>query len=116
MSDLDIKDFELQNIDYNDKGIRVFKKSGRPIDPEQEVKFKEDWTVFYDKAAERAMLDMIKLQRFLSFGNYLLSKKYYTDVYVKNLTGILEKMQEVGQNLTIGLSNEGEMVGIFEDI
>lgn len=63
--------------------IRLFRYSGRPVDKAAELAYKADFEAFYDKAADRAGLDMLKLSRFMSFGERQLTKKHGAQVEIE---------------------------------
>jgi hypothetical protein len=56
--------------------LKLFRQSGEPVDLEAREAFKADFKAVYDKAAERAGLDMLKLSRMLSFCERQLVKKH----------------------------------------
>jgi len=64
------------------KELTLYRKSGMPVDLSDREIYNVEWQAFYDKAAARAMLDMLKLQRFLSFGERILTKKHNKEVVV----------------------------------
>lgn len=96
--------------------VKVYRQSGRPVNPEDEQRYFEDWRVYYDKAGERAKLDMMKLTRFLSFGAYMLNKKYYKEVVVDSLEQLKEMHLNVGHPLLIGVDAQSlELIAIIQD-
>ena len=56
--------------------MEMFRYSGRPVTMAAIEAYDSDWRLFYDKAAEKAGLDMLKLKRYLSYGERLLMKKH----------------------------------------
>lgn len=96
--------------------IRIYRNSGRPVNIDDEQAFLAEWKLFYDKAGERAMLDMMKLQRFLSFGHMLLEKKFEKPVYVHNFDELKQLQIDVGHTVSFGLRAEDlELIGIIQD-
>jgi hypothetical protein len=63
--------------------IELMRQSGQPVDLGDRDKYDNDFKAFYDKAAERAGLDMLKLARFMRFGERQLAKKYNNLVEVE---------------------------------
>ena len=63
--------------------ISVYRQSGQPVKPEAQDLYKQEWQVFYDKATERAKLDMFKLQRFLRYGETMLLRKHEAVIEVE---------------------------------
>lgn len=63
--------------------IEVYTQSGRPADVSLHEQYTTEWRSLYDKASERAMGDMLKMQRFLSFYNHMQQKKYNTNNMVE---------------------------------
>lgn len=97
--------------------IRIYRNSGRPVNIDDEQAFFAEWRVFYDKAGERAMLDRMKLQRFLSYGNYLLEKKFEKPIYVHNFDELKQLQIDVGFQINIGLRAEDlELIAIIQDV
>jgi hypothetical protein len=60
--------------------LKMFKGSGELVDDSVRPKYDAEFKEFYDKAEKRANGDMIKLQRYLSFGERQLYKKYAEDI------------------------------------
>ncbi len=79
--------------------IRLFRYSGTPVDPEAQEAYNTEFKAFYDKAAARAGLDMLKLARFTAFGERALTKKYGAQVEIempttaKKWAALVEKYQ-----------------------
>lgn len=63
--------------------IKLFRQSGTPVELESLKAYESEWKVYYDKAAERAGLDMLLLNRFLSFGERQLIKKHGSEVEIE---------------------------------
>lgn len=63
--------------------IQLFRQSGNPVDMSDREKYDIEFKKMYDKAAERAGLDMIKLNRMLRFCERQLIKKYNIKVEVE---------------------------------
>lgn len=98
------------------KKLKLFKNSGRPVDPEAEDAYLAEWRLFYDKAEARAGLNAIKLQRFLQYGERLLQKKHYKEVTVEDFEQMREKMIEIGYPILLGIAVDGnELIGIIQD-
>lgn len=98
-------------------GIRLFKKSGQPIDPEDLEKYREDWRATYDKAEKKSKGDVLKLQRMLKYAEYALYKKYYKDVYINDFNHLREIIVEQNyMQITFGVSESGELIAIIQDI
>lgn len=105
------------NINNPVSGIRIVKKSGRPLDPEDELKYEEDWRKTYDKAEKKCGTNMLKLQRMLQYAQFLLYKKYYKDNFATDFNHLREIIIE--QNyipITFGVTESGELVAIVQDI
>lgn len=101
----------------NSSGIRLFKKSGQPVDPEDLQKYMEDWRATYDLAEEKAKKDISVLNRMLRYAEYALYKKYYKDVYINDFNHLKEIIVE--QNympITFGVTEGGELVAVIQDI
>lgn len=64
------------------KQLKMYRKSGLPVDLTARAAFETEWRVFYDKAAARAKLDMLALQRYLRFGERQLVCKHNIQVTV----------------------------------
>lgn len=97
--------------------IRVLKKSGRPFDPEDEIKYKDDWRTAYDKAEKRCGTNYVKLQRMLSFIEFLLCKKYFKDVFVSDLKQLEELIVEQKYApVSAYITESNEMIFIIQDI
>lgn len=62
--------------------MKLFRKSGLPVELSAREAYDKDWKEYYDRAAGRAALDMLKLQRFLAFGERLLIKKHKSEIEV----------------------------------
>lgn len=63
--------------------LKLLRQSGDPVTLESRDAFKADFQAFYDRAKERAGLDMLKMHRFLAWGDRLLAKKHSVDVEVE---------------------------------
>lgn len=63
--------------------IRLFRYSGTPVDPAAQEAYNTEFKEFYDKAAARAGLDMLKLARFTAFGERALTKKHGAQVEIE---------------------------------
>ena len=97
--------------------IRLFKKSGRPVDPEDEQKYEENWRLAYDKAEKKCGQNMIKLQRMLQYVQFLLYKKYYKDNFVNDFGHLREIVIEQNYTpITFGVTEGGELVAVIQDI
>ena len=97
--------------------IRLFKKSGRPVDPEDEQKYEENWRLAYDKAEKKCGQNMIKMQRMLQYVQFLLYKKYYKDNYVNDFGHLREIVIEQNYTpITFGVTEGGELVAVIQDI
>lgn len=109
--------FSTPIVDFKQtQKIQLFRNSGKPVDPESEQAYINDWRSFYDKCLERALLDNMKLQRFLSFGERLLQKKHYVPTYAESFEQLAEKIVELGYPITLGISQDtGELIGIIQD-
>lgn len=98
------------------KKVRIYRRSGRPVNIADEELFMADWRAFYDKAVARAKLDMMKLQRYLKFGHHMLERKYDRPVFVKNFDELRDLQVEVGFPIALGISAETmDLIGIVED-
>lgn len=96
--------------------IRIYRNSGRPVNIDDEQAFLAEWRIFYDKACERAMLDMMRLQRYLSFGHFLLEKKWEKPVYLHNFDELKSLQVEVGHTISIGVkADDLSLIGIIQD-
>lgn len=62
--------------------MKLYRKSGLPVSLESRDAYDKEWKEFYDRAAERAALDMLLLARYLSFGERILVKKHNIQVNV----------------------------------
>lgn len=62
------------------KQLIVYRQSGEPVRPEAQAAFRADWAAFYDKAGERANGNMLKLKRFLNYGERALVRKHNGEV------------------------------------
>lgn len=60
--------------------VKLFRQSGEPVEPSAQEAYRADWANYYDKAQSRAKLDMLKLQRMLSYGERQLIKKHGSQV------------------------------------
>lgn len=83
--------------------IQVFKNSGRPVDDSLDSKYMVDWQAFYDKAGERAKLDMMKLQRYLSFGSHCLQLKYAETYFITSFAELADLHVNSGYPISFGL-------------
>ena len=63
--------------------LELFRYSNAPVEPEAQKQYYTDWQLFYDKAAAKAGLDMLKMKRYLSYGEYLLMKKHGVKVEIE---------------------------------
>lgn len=98
------------------KKVRIYRRSGRPVNIADEELFMADWRAFYDKATQRAKLDMMKLQRYLRFGHHMLERKYDKPVYVHNFNELRNLQVEVGFPIALGISAETmDLIGVVED-
>lgn len=98
-------------------GTRIVKKSGRPLDPEDKLKYEEDWRITYDKAEKKCGTNMLKLQRMLQYAQFLLYKKYYKDNFVTDFNHLREIIIEQNYTpITFGVTESGELVAIVQDI
>lgn len=96
--------------------IKVYRNSGRPVDPADDELYLQDWKAFYDKACERGGLDMLKQQRFLSYGAFALQKKHYKETQVTSLQEIMDLHVKVGFPLLVGLdSSTYEPIIVIQD-
>lgn len=81
--------------------IRLMRQSGDPTNVEDRDAFQAAFREMYDKAAERAGLDMLKLNRMVSFCERLLVKKHNKEVLVdmpksaKAWTNLISKYDDV---------------------
>lgn len=64
------------------KQLKLYRKSGLPVNLSDRTAYEEAWRNFYDKATARAGLNMEKMQRFCSFGERALVRKYNIEVSV----------------------------------
>lgn len=105
------------NLNNPVSGIRIVKKSGRPLDPEDELKYEEDWRKTYDKAEKKSGANMLKLQRMLQYAQFLLYKKYYKDNFVTDFNHLREIIVEQNYTpITFGVTESGELVAIVQDV
>lgn len=63
--------------------VRLIRYSGEPVKLEARDQYQTAWREFYDKAQKKAGLDMLKLQRFLRYGERLLQNKYGQTVEIE---------------------------------
>lgn len=64
------------------KKLEVYRQSGQPVSGDAQALYKTEWQAFYDKAAARAGLNMLSLQRFLRYGERQLTLKHNVKVEV----------------------------------
>lgn len=62
--------------------LKLYRKSGAPVDLSDRQKYDDAWKLFFDKAQAKAGLNMLKLQRFLRYGERVLIKKHNVQVAV----------------------------------
>lgn len=62
--------------------IELYRQSGNPTSTEDRDKYDVAFKELYDKAAERAGLDMLKLNRMVRYGERQLIKKFNQKVEV----------------------------------
>lgn len=99
------------------ENIEIFRASGRPVDLQQYEEYAQQWRIFYDKASEKAVLDMQKLHRYLSFGEHLLQKSYTTQVYCASFEECRALMEKLSVNMLLGISSDnGKLIGILQDV
>ncbi|MEZ0209251.1 MAG: hypothetical protein ACAH17_03700 [Candidatus Paceibacterota bacterium] len=60
--------------------LRTFRMSGDPVALENREKFQEEFKIVYDKCAERAGLDMLRLNRLVRYCERQLVKKWNAEV------------------------------------
>lgn len=60
--------------------LTLYRQSGLPVKLESLKAYETDWKEVYDKATERAKLDMLKLNRMLRFLERQLIKKHGSEV------------------------------------
>ena len=60
--------------------LKTYRQSGDPVQLENREKYQAEFTVMYDKCAEAAGLDMLKLHESVSAGETELVKKYNVEV------------------------------------
>lgn len=58
--------------------IKVFRKTGLPVRLEDLNSFKEEWKLIFDKAQDKCLPDMLRLQKLLARLENGLQKKYPT--------------------------------------
>ena len=63
--------------------LKLFRFSGEPVNKQDRENYTKEWHALYDKATERAGLNMEKLQRFLRFAEHCLIQKYNQPVTVE---------------------------------
>lgn len=96
--------------------IKVYRKSGRPIDPADDAAYMDDWRNFYDKACERAKADNLKLERFLSYGESALQKKHYKETIISNFEELTKVYLETGFPVLFGYSRDEQLIAVIQDI
>jgi hypothetical protein len=74
--------------------IILMRQSGYPVDMADMEAYNNDWRVFFDKAGERAGLDMMKKQRFLAYGERQLLKKHNKTVEIP-LPKTIQEVQDL---------------------
>jgi hypothetical protein len=79
--------------------IRLFRYSGQPVEPAALAAYEADFKAFYDRASERAKLDMLKLNRFLRYAERILTLRHGAQVEIdmpttaKKWAALVEKYQ-----------------------
>ena len=103
------------------KKLKLYRQSGTPVDLGDRERYDNDWKAFYDKAAARAGLDMLLMQRFLRYGERALIIKHNIQVSVdipkseKAWKALMEKYENVPIIVAVN-ANNGELVGILKDV
>jgi hypothetical protein len=96
--------------------IKIYRASGRPVDPEDVERYLADWQKFYDKSIERAKLDMMKLSRFLSFGAHILQKQHYKETLIHNFADLAKLQMDVGAPMLVGVDSVTfQLIAIIQD-
>jgi len=102
------------------KKLKLYRQSGLPVDLSSRKAYEEAWKLFYDKAAERAGLDMLRLQRFLRFGERQLVRQHNVQVFVdlpqsaRAWTKLIQKFEDCP--IMVARSADGsEVVGVLMD-
>lgn len=97
--------------------MEIFRASGRPVDLTEYELYAQQWREFYDIAAARAKLDMQKLHRYLSYGEYKLQQSFKTKTYCADFAECQALMEKLSLNMLLGVSSEtGLLIGILQDI
>jgi len=98
------------------EGIEIFRASGRPVDLAEYDLYAIQWRQFYDIASGRAKLDMQKLHRYLSYGEYKLQQSFKTHVYCADFDDCQALMEKLSLNMLLGVSSDtGLLIGILQD-
>lgn len=96
--------------------IEIFRASGRPVDLAEYELYAVQWREFYDIASGRAKLDMQKLHRYLSYGEFKLQQSFKTKVQCANFDDCQALMEKLSLNMLLGVSSEtGLLIGILQD-
>lgn len=100
--------------------LKIYRQSGDPVELANRELYKAEWQLFYDRAAERAALDMLKLQRMLRFGERLLVRKHNVEVVIevpksqKAWTTLIAKYEDTPFMIARTADGEG-LVGVIMD-
>lgn len=96
--------------------IEIFRASGRPVDLTEYELYAVQWRQFYDIASGRAKLDMQKLHRYLSYGEFKLQKSFQKKVFCTDFGECHALMEQLGLNILLGVSSEtGLLIGLLQD-
>jgi hypothetical protein len=63
--------------------LKIFRQSGNPVALEDRENYDREFKAIYDKCAERAKLDMLKLNRMVAFCERQLCKKWNKTIEIE---------------------------------
>ena len=100
--------------------LKLFRKSGMPVNLSDREAYDVAWKAFYDKVAAKAGLDMMKMHRMLRYGERQLVRAFNKEVEVemprstKGLVKLIESYEDTP--IMIARTQDGKgVVGILMD-
>lgn len=100
--------------------LKLYRQSGNPVNLEDRDGYDKEFKAMYDRCAERAKLDMLKMNRMVSFCERQLVRKWNKEVIIevpqskKKMAELLAKYEDVP--IMIARTTDGkDLVGILMD-
>jgi hypothetical protein len=102
--------------------LNLYRQSGQPVNLEDRENYDREFKITYDKCAERAGLDMLKLNRMISFCERQLVKKWNKTVLIevpkskKGFKKLLAKYEDVPIMIAITANRENVIAVLMDQL